>query len=220
MSVTDNIGLRSFDEAPFAQLGWRRPGKLRQRARALIDRFGVKTRSETAAIDTLSGGNVQRAVLARELSHDSALLLVSNPTFGLDFSAVGEVHRRLIAARDGGAAVLMVSEDLDELLQVADRIVVMSEGRIVHSEPGGRRGPRGDRAPSGRRSAWESRVAMSLRSLAIEARPFPGSRCEPGQVALMLIDLQRDFVEPGGFGAALGNDVTLLQASSGPRECC
>jgi general nucleoside transport system ATP-binding protein len=135
MSVADNIGLRSFDEPPYARAGWRRAGALRQRARELIGRFGVRTRGEGAPIGTLSGGNVQRAVLARELSDDAELLLVSNPVFGLDFSAVAEVHRRLVAARDGGAAVLMVSEDLDELLHVADRIVVMSEGRIVHSAP-------------------------------------------------------------------------------------
>ncbi len=135
MSVADNIGLRSFDEPPYARAGWRRAGALRQRARELIGRFGVRTRGEMAPIGTLSGGNVQRAVLARELSDDAALLLVSNPVFGLDFTAVAEVHRRLVAARDGGAAVLMVSEDLDELLHVADRVVVMSEGRIVHSAP-------------------------------------------------------------------------------------
>jgi general nucleoside transport system ATP-binding protein len=135
MSVADNIGLRSFDEPPYARAGWRRGAVLRQRARTLIDRFRVRTRGELAAIGTLSGGNVQRAVLARELSDEAALLLVSNPVFGLDFTAVAEVHQRLVAARDGGAAVLMVSEDLDELLHVADRIVVMSEGRIVHSAP-------------------------------------------------------------------------------------
>ena len=132
MSVADNMGLRCFDQPPYARAGWRRASRLRERARGLIERFGVRTRSERAPIAILSGGNVQRAVLARELSDDAALLLVSNPTFGLDFSAVAEVHRRLIQARDGGAAVLMVSEDLDELLQVADRIVVLSEGRIVH----------------------------------------------------------------------------------------
>jgi ABC-type uncharacterized transport system ATPase subunit len=74
---------------------------------------------------------VQRAVLARELSEDADLLLVSNPVFGLDFAAVAEIHGRLVAARNRGAAVLLVSEDLDELLQLSDRIVVMSEGRIV-----------------------------------------------------------------------------------------
>ncbi len=77
-------------------------------------------------------GNVQLAVLARELSDSAEVLLVSNPVFGLDFTAVAEVHARLVAARNGGAAVLMVSEDLDELLHVADRIVVMSGGRLVH----------------------------------------------------------------------------------------
>jgi ABC-type uncharacterized transport system ATPase subunit len=83
----------------------------------------------------LSGGNVQRAVLARELAGDAALLLVSNPVFGLDFAAVAEIHGRLMAARNRGAALLLVSEDLDELLLLADRIVVMSEGRIVFDVP-------------------------------------------------------------------------------------
>jgi simple sugar transport system ATP-binding protein len=94
--------------------------------------YRVKTRGPGEPIRALSGGNVQRAVLARELSDDAELLLVSNPVFGLDFTAVAEVHARLAAARDRGAAVLMVSEDLDELLALADRIVVMSGGRVVH----------------------------------------------------------------------------------------
>ena len=80
---------------------------------------------------SLSGGNVQRAVLARELAEEAELLLVCNPVFGLDFAAVAEIHGRLLAARNRGAAVLLVSEDLDELLQLSDRIVVMSGGRIV-----------------------------------------------------------------------------------------
>ncbi|MFN7481957.1 MAG: ABC transporter ATP-binding protein [Betaproteobacteria bacterium] len=132
MSVATNIGLRSFDVAPFARGGFRVPGALEKRARELIATFRVKTQGEGAPIGSLSGGNVQRAVLARELSEPADVLLVSNPVFGLDFTAVAEVHARLIAARDRGTAVLMVSEDLDELLQVADRIVVMSGGRLVH----------------------------------------------------------------------------------------
>jgi simple sugar transport system ATP-binding protein len=133
MSVAENMALRRFDEPPYAQAGWRRPGAVRQRARELVQAFRVRTRSERTPIRALSGGNVQRAVLARELSDDAALLLVSNPSFGLDFSAVAEVHQRLDQARRQGAAVLMVGEDLDELLQLADRIVVMSHGRIVHA---------------------------------------------------------------------------------------
>ncbi len=132
MSVADNIGLRAFDTAPFARAGLRMPGTLAGRARALIKEYRVKTQGEGAPIQSLSGGNVQRAVLARELSEDAALLLVSNPVFGLDFTAVAEVHRRLVEARNRGCAVLMVSEDLDELLLLADRIVVMSGGRLVH----------------------------------------------------------------------------------------
>jgi ABC-type uncharacterized transport system ATPase subunit len=132
LSVAHNMALRSFDEAPASRAGWMRWRAVRQRARELIHDYGVKTQSEGAAIRSLSGGNVQRAVLARELTDDAQLLLVSNPVFGLDFAAVAEIHGRLMAARNRGAAVLLVSEDLDELLTLADRIVVMSEGRIVH----------------------------------------------------------------------------------------
>ena len=132
LSVADNIGLRSFDRPPHARAGLRTPGSLARRARELIATYRVKTQGEGAPIGSLSGGNVQRAVLARELSDAAEVLLVSNPVFGLDFTAVAEVHARLVAARNGGAAVLMVSEDPDELLHVADRIVVMSGGRLVH----------------------------------------------------------------------------------------
>jgi ABC-type uncharacterized transport system ATPase subunit len=139
LSVAQNMGLRQFDEAPFATSaasgGWVRWGRLRQRARRWITEYGVKTQGERAPIRSLSGGNVQRAVLARELAGEAALLLVSNPVFGLDFAAVAEIHGRLMAARNRGAAVLLVSEDLDELLTLADRIVVMSEGRIVYQVP-------------------------------------------------------------------------------------
>ena len=135
LSVADNMALRQFDEAPFAAAGWLRRDRLRSRARDWIAAYGVRTVGEQAPIGTLSGGNVQRAVLARELSGDAELLLVANPVFGLDFGAVAEIHGRLVAARNRGAAVLLVSEDLDELLALADRIVVMSEGRIVHDVP-------------------------------------------------------------------------------------
>jgi len=135
MSVAENMALRRFDEAPFSWAGWRRKAAVRRRARELVQAFRVRTRSEQTPIGALSGGNVQRAVLARELSDDASLLLVSNPSFGLDFTAVAEVHQRLRDARARGAGVLMVGEDLDELLGLVDRIVVMSHGRIVHSCP-------------------------------------------------------------------------------------
>jgi ABC-type uncharacterized transport system ATPase subunit len=132
MSVSDNIGLRSFDVAPASRLGWMRGRTLRERARRLIGEFGVKTRGELAQIRSLSGGNVQRAVLARELSDDAEVLIVSNPVFGLDFAAVAEIHQRLMDVRNRGGAVLLISEDLDELLALSDRIAVMSGGQVVH----------------------------------------------------------------------------------------
>ncbi len=138
MSVADNIGLRSFDVPPASRLGWLRASRLRERARRLIAEFGVKTRSEVAPMRSLSGGNVQRAVLARELSDHADVLIVANPVFGLDFAAVAEIHQRLMDVRNAGGAVLLISEDLDELLALSDRIAVMSEGRIVHEVDAGR----------------------------------------------------------------------------------
>ncbi len=132
MSVAENMALRDFDRAPLARGPWLRRGRMVGAARARIAEYRVKTRGPHAAIRTLSGGNVQRAVLSRELSADVSLLLAANPVFGLDFAAVADIHARILAARDAGAAVLLVSEDLDELLELADRIVVMFDGRLVH----------------------------------------------------------------------------------------
>jgi simple sugar transport system ATP-binding protein len=126
------MALRTFDRRPLALGFWLNHRAIERQALAYIDTFKVKTQGPHAAIGTLSGGNVQRAVLARELSAPVSLLIVMNPVFGLDFAAVRDIHERIIAARNGGAAVLLVSEDLDELLELSDRILVMSEGRVVH----------------------------------------------------------------------------------------
>ncbi|MGZ5811418.1 MAG: ABC transporter ATP-binding protein, partial [Xanthobacteraceae bacterium] len=82
-------------------------------------------------------GNVQRAVLARELGDTVEVLVAANPCFGLDFSAVTQIHAEIMAARNRGAAVLLVSEDLDELLELADRIVVMFDGKFVYEAAAG-----------------------------------------------------------------------------------
>jgi ABC-type uncharacterized transport system ATPase subunit len=131
LSVAENMGLRDFDQPPLRQNGVLRFPRWRQRARQWIADYGIKTQGENAPIRSLSGGNVQRAVLARELAGDINLLIAVNPVFGLDFAAVAEIHTRLRQVRARGAAVLLVCEDLDELLELADRIVVMSEGRLV-----------------------------------------------------------------------------------------
>jgi simple sugar transport system ATP-binding protein len=132
MSVAENIALRSFDRPPSSSNGiWLKRSPMRETARKLIEAYKVKTPGPDAAIRGLSGGNVQRAVLARELSSEGDLLIVANPCFGLDFAAVAEIRARIVQARNRGAAVLLVSEDLDEILQLSDRIVVMFDGKLA-----------------------------------------------------------------------------------------
>ncbi len=135
LSVAQNMALRDFDEAPLMRGGRLRFGAWRERARSWITDYGVKTRGENAPIASLSGGNVQRAVLARELAGNINVLIAANPVFGLDFAAVAEIHARILQVRAKGGAVLLISEDLDELLELSDRIAVMSEGRIVFETP-------------------------------------------------------------------------------------
>jgi simple sugar transport system ATP-binding protein len=136
MSVAENIAFRSYDKPPIASLGWwLSPGPMRRKAEELIALYRVKTTSPDAPIESLSGGNVQRAVLARELSGDVDVLIVANPCFGLDFASVAEIRSQIIEQRNRGAAVLLVSEDLDEILELSDRVAVMSGGTISYVSP-------------------------------------------------------------------------------------
>jgi len=135
MSVADNLSFRRFDLRDGKPVFRLDTGAIARRARELVDAFKVKTAGIDSPIASLSGGNVQRAVLARELSDEVDLLIISNPCFGLDFSAVGEIRARIMAARNAGTAVLLISEDLDEILELSDRVLVMSEGRIAHETP-------------------------------------------------------------------------------------
>jgi simple sugar transport system ATP-binding protein len=133
MSVADNIAFREFDRAPFAKSGWwLNRSAFRKDAERKIGLYKIKTRSPDTPISALSGGNVQRAVLARELDGEVEVLIAANPCFGLDFAAVAQIHAEIMAARNRGAAVLLVSEDLDELLELSDRLVVMFHGQFVH----------------------------------------------------------------------------------------
>jgi ABC-type uncharacterized transport system ATPase subunit len=136
MTVAENLGFRCFDEPGFTFGRWAiRRGPLRRKAVKSIGEFKIKAPGPEAPIGGLSGGNVQRAVLARELDGDVAVLIAANPCFGLDFAAVAEIRSRIVAARNSGTAVLLVSADLDEIFALSDRIVVMSEGRIVYETP-------------------------------------------------------------------------------------
>ncbi|NEQ53206.1 MAG: ABC transporter ATP-binding protein [Leptolyngbya sp. SIO3F4] len=134
MSVAENMALRTFDRPPQAKWNWLLILKaMRQMAQGLVNTFSVKTPTVETPVSHLSGGNVQRTVLARELSSESVkLLIAANPCFGLDFAAVDFIHNAIVDARNRGVAVLLVSEDLDELLALADRIIVISDGKFVY----------------------------------------------------------------------------------------
>jgi general nucleoside transport system ATP-binding protein len=134
MSVADNLALRSFDRPPIAKFGFLLDhSAIREAAQESVQRFSIRTASILSPIRNLSGGNVQRSVLARDLgSGEARIMVVANPCFGLDFAATAFVHNQLIELRNRGGSVLLVSEDLDELMKIADRILVMSGGEIAH----------------------------------------------------------------------------------------
>ena len=136
MSVAENLAFRMFDAGKDGKTAFWKDGKaIAKNAIDLIKTFNVKTTSPAAPIAALSGGNVQRTVLARELTGEVNALIVSNPCFGLDFAAVSAIRDRLIEARNNGTAILLISEDLDEIMELSDRILVMSEGRIAFETP-------------------------------------------------------------------------------------
>jgi len=136
MSVSDNLVFRRFDRPPLTRGGWwLQFTAIARLAHDLIRRYRIATPSPQAPIANLSGGNVQRTVLARELSDAVEVLIAANPCFGLDVAAAAEIRSQIMAVRNRGSAVLLVSEDLDELLALADRILVMSNGQIVYETP-------------------------------------------------------------------------------------
>jgi len=136
MSVADNLALRTFDRPPQAKGFMLAFKAMREAATNLISLFKIKTPSPDTPVGNLSGGNVQRTVLARELSSEHInLLIAANPCFGLDFAMVDYIHCQILAARNRGVAVLLVSEDLDELLKLSDRILVISCGNFAYESP-------------------------------------------------------------------------------------
>lgn len=133
MSVAENLAFRTFDKSPQSIGILLMMSAIRNAAKALIQTFSIKTPSADTPVGNLSGGNVQRTVLARELAAEHInLLIAANPCFGLDFAAVDYIHSQIVEARNRGVAVMLVSEDLDELLKLSDRIVVISEGKFVY----------------------------------------------------------------------------------------
>jgi simple sugar transport system ATP-binding protein len=136
MNLVENLALRIFDQPRYTRWRWfLNHQSLKAHALALIGRYHVRPPEPERWIETLSGGNVQRLVLAREISGEVDLLITANPCFGLDFAATAEIRRQLMDARNRGVAVLLVSEDLDELLELGDRIAVIFEGQLRYEAP-------------------------------------------------------------------------------------
>ena len=136
MTLWENAVLGRQDESEFASgLGVMLIRKIKQLAARLVELFDIRARSVDVTASTLSGGNQQKLILARELETDPQLLIAAQPTRGLDVGAIEFVHRRLVEQRDEGKVILLVSFELDEILSLADRILVIYEGRIVAEYP-------------------------------------------------------------------------------------
>ena len=129
-TIADNLVLDTYDRPPFARRFVRDAAAVRAAASERVERFDVRTPTIEAAVSTLSGGNQQKVILARELSRPISLLIASQPTRGLDVGSIEYVHEQFVAQRDAGVAVLIVSSELDEILALGDRIIVLFRGRV------------------------------------------------------------------------------------------
>jgi general nucleoside transport system ATP-binding protein len=136
-SVAQNLILDIYDQPPFASRGSLNLGEIERNAAQRVEEFDVRPRDVAAPANTLSGGNQQKVVLARELSRPLKLLIIAQPTRGLDVGSMEFVHRRIVRERDEGTAVVLVSTELDEVLGLGDRVAVMYRGRIAGEVPAG-----------------------------------------------------------------------------------
>jgi general nucleoside transport system ATP-binding protein len=134
-SLAENLLLHDYDKPPFAKLGRLSPRRIVESARSLLGEFDVRGGGPRTLASALSGGNQQKVVVAREVSRDPRVLIAAQPTRGLDVGAIEFVHKRLVAERDEGRAILLVSLELEEILSLSDRILVIYEGRIVGEYP-------------------------------------------------------------------------------------
>jgi len=134
-SVAENMILREHQKMPFSRSGFLNLGEISHHTAELIDKFQVKTPSQETLAKNLSGGNIQKVVIARELSRHPRAIIAAQPTRGLDIGATEYVRQQLIEQRKEGTAILLISEDLDEILALSDRIAVIYEGQIMDILP-------------------------------------------------------------------------------------
>jgi len=155
MSIAENLAFRRFREPPMSRRGWLRRGQIRAHARELIERFRIPATDDRQPVAKLSGGGLQRVIVAREITEAPDLLVAAQPTRGLDVVSARSVRRQIVEARERGAGVLLVSEDLDELMELADRVLVMLAGRVV--------------AEFGRGQATRAEIGRSMTGAQVEA---------------------------------------------------
>lgn len=134
LSVVDNMGLMTYYKAPLAHRGLRNPRAAVEETQRLAEKFDVRTSSIQNSAGSLSGGNQQKLIIAREMNRDPQLLIAMNPTRGLDVGAIEFIHRQILDAREEGHAVLLISYELEEVKQLADRIAVIHAGHLVATE--------------------------------------------------------------------------------------
>jgi len=130
-TVAENLIIVNHDSEPMSRRGFLNFSAIRERCTDLVERFTVKTPSLETPTSSLSGGNIQKLIIARELSSDPDVLIAAQPTRGVDIGAAEYIHERLMDQRRDGVAILLISEDLDEVMGLSDRIAVMYEGEIM-----------------------------------------------------------------------------------------
>lgn len=132
LTIAENSVMKNYRSAPYSAHGILKPEVIRRYAASLVEKYDIRCSSIDTVVGTLSGGNMQKLLLAREASENSSLLVVEHPTQGLDIGAIESVRKVLLDKRDEGTAILLISADLDEVLELSDRVIVMYEGAAVH----------------------------------------------------------------------------------------
>jgi simple sugar transport system ATP-binding protein len=180
-TVAENIILREHQEAPFSRGGFLDLRSIASYSDRLISSFQVKTPSRDTLAKNLSGGNIQKVVLARELSRHPRAIVAAQPTRGLDIGATEYVRGQLLQQRQAGTAILLISEDLDEILALSDRIAVIYEGQIMamldRSEDSGEAGP-----ADGRRACGKAVGSHSIGSVVAGGRLPAAAWAGPSKV--------------------------------------
>ena len=131
MTIAENLVLRDIDRVSSGRTGWLDRGAILANARERIASYAIRCSGPDAPARSLSGGNQQKIVVAREIDHNPDLLLVGQPTRGVDIGAIEFIHKQIVALRDAGKAILLVSVELDEIMSLSDRIAVMFDGQIM-----------------------------------------------------------------------------------------